>query len=134
MQYRVVDKSRHSSGFHHNTETRAVRAVGTEITGTIPIPQVERNNPNSARMEVTPTRNLQDRWDPYTGTRQSPCSPQTWRIQCGAKKKWKGYTYRTPEQGGGQEESSNQETNSEKPTSNTTSKKAKNCPIITNSY
>ncbi|WZZ86594.1 hypothetical protein YC2023_115173 [Brassica napus] len=64
MQYRVVDKSRHSSGssgFHHNTETRAVRAVGTEITGTILIPQVERNNPNSARMEVTPTRNLQDR-------------------------------------------------------------------------
>ena len=64
VQYRVVDKSRHSSGssgFHHNTETRAVRAVGTEITGTTPIPQVERNTPNSARMEVTPTRNLQDR-------------------------------------------------------------------------
>ncbi|KAF2555273.1 hypothetical protein F2Q68_00014596 [Brassica cretica] len=64
MQYRVVDKSRLSSGSsvpHHNTETRAVRAVGTEITGTIPIPQVERNTPNSARMEVTPNRNLRDR-------------------------------------------------------------------------
>ncbi|KAF3585810.1 hypothetical protein F2Q69_00028079 [Brassica cretica] len=64
MQYRVVDKSRLSSGSsvpYHNTETRAVRAVGTEITGTIPIPQVERNTPNSARMEVTPNRNLRDR-------------------------------------------------------------------------
>ncbi|KAG2283647.1 hypothetical protein Bca52824_054867 [Brassica carinata] len=49
VQYRVVDKSRHSSGssgFHHNTETRAVRAVGTEITGTIPIPQMKLQSLN----------------------------------------------------------------------------------------